>query len=311
MLPLVIWRQGAVRTARPLACETTEYCPLLTDPSADVLAVWTAIADGVRDLKAVDAVILPYARDDAALVPFLRGASRVIQTDSFPNHFVSQSAFGCWENYWKQLPRGMRSNLGTRQRRLNELGEVLFEELTDPDASRAAWRWMVDNKRDWLVRKGLDHAFIPTQDYFRFMEATLGVSGPTGRRGIFVLKLDGELMAAELVNVDRRRMEAFIATYDQRFARYGPGQLLRKELLHWAFARGLDFDWRLGDDAYKLEWASHRAVARTYVLPRNLRGWLFGAYLAERTRLAYRTPACLRSKIRGMLKRRAQPETVA
>lgn len=302
ILPLVIHRHGPFRTARPLACETTEYCPLLTDPSADARGVWTAIAGAIRDLKTVDAVVLPNARDDAVLVPFLKRAAGIIKTDSFPTHFVSRSAFGSWESYWNQLPQGMKSKVGRRQRRLSELGDVVFEELTDLGAARAAWRWMIANKRHWLVRKGLDHAFIPTDEYLRFTEATLDISSPAGRRAMFVLTLNGALVAAELVNVDRRRVEAFICAYDPGFAPYGPGQLLRKELLRWAFAHGLDFDWRLGGEAHKLGWASDTALAATYVLARNLRGLVFGAYLSARTRLAYRTPAALRGKIRGMLR---------
>lgn len=302
ILPLVVSRHGLFRIARPLACETTEYCPLLIDPSAEPLGVWTALAGAIRNLASVDAVVLPNVRDDAALAGFLKGASRIVATDSFPTHFVSRAAFGSWDSYWDQLPQAMKSNVERRRRRLNELGDIRFEELTDHGARRAALRWMIAHKRHWLVRKGLDHAFIPTEDYSRFMEATLDISAPTGRRAIFALKLNGKLVAAELDNVDRRRVEGFVCTYDPGFARYAPGQLLRKEMVRWAFAHGLDFDWRLGEETFKLEWASHSSRASSYVLARNERGRLFGRYLAARTWLAYRTPAGLRGKIRGMLR---------
>lgn len=309
ILPLVVSRQGLFRTARPLACETTEYCPLLTDPRADAMGIWTAIAGAVRSLTALDAIVLPNVRDDAALTAFLRRAPRVVETDSFTTHFVRRSAFGSWEDYWDQLPQVMKSNVERRRRRLNELGEVRFEELTEPGARCAAWDWMIAHKRDWLVRKDLDHAFIPTEEYSRFTEATLEIATPTGRRAIFALKLNGRLVAAELDNVDQRRVEGFVCTYDPAYARYAAGQLLRKEVVRWAFEHGLDFDWRLGGEAFKREWASHSAMASTYVLPRNRRGRLFGAYLAARTSLAYRAPQGLRARIRGILRssRRSGP----
>jgi CelD/BcsL family acetyltransferase involved in cellulose biosynthesis len=96
-----------------------------------------------------------------------------------------------------------------------------------------------------------------------------------------------------------------LCTYDPAFAKHSPGQLLQKELLQWAFENGLDYDWRLGDEGYKRDWASHTVLASTYVLPRNPAGRLFAAYLARRTWLARHAPPRLRGKIRGLL--RSQP----
>jgi len=301
ILPLVVSRQGLFRTARPLACPTTEYFPWLTDPSADALGVWTAITGAIRNLATVDAVVLPNVLDDAPPAAFLRTAPRVVETASTPVWFLSRSAFDSWDSYWDQLPNTLKSNVKRRRRGLDQLGDVRFEELTDPGARRAACDWMISLKRDWLVRKQLDHAFVPTEEYLRFTQATLDISDPTGRRAIFALTLNGELVAAELLSIDRRRVEAFACSYDPALMRYGLGNLLREELVRWAFAHGLDYDWRLGDEPHKLNWASHAAMARTYVLPRNGRGRLFGPYLAVRTWLANRTPRGLRAKIRSIL----------
>jgi CelD/BcsL family acetyltransferase involved in cellulose biosynthesis len=302
ILPLVVERRGLFRVARPLACRTTEYSPLLVDPSADVQRVWSALADGVRDLAAVDAIVLPYVRDDGALTPALRAAPGVVETDAILNRFLRRTAFDSWERYRDRLPNQVKSNLKRARRRLGQLGELRFEELTAPEDRRAAWRWMLCAKRAWLARKGLDHVFIPTEDYARFMEATLDIAAPAGRRAIFALKLDGALVAAELVNVDRRRVELFVCTYDPAYAQHAPGNVLREEVVRWAFAHGLDYDWRLGDEPYKQDWASDASMARTYVLGRNRRGRLFAAYMAAHTWLAYRTPKRLRARIRALLR---------
>jgi CelD/BcsL family acetyltransferase involved in cellulose biosynthesis len=302
ILPLIVSRRGLFRTAWPLACVTTEYCSLLTDPAADARGVWTAIEGGIRSLATVDAIVLPNVRDDAPLAAFLKGSPGVRETDSIPVRFLSRSAFDSWDSYCDQRPNGVKSIVNRGRRRLNRLGEVRFEDLTDLGARRAAWNWMVSHKRDWLVRKGLYHAFLPTEEYARFTEATLDISAPTGRRAIFALTVNGELVAAELANIDRQRVEAFVCSYDPAFSWYSPGNIMREEVVRWAYAHGLDYDWRLGGEAFKLDWASHTAMASTYVLARNRRGWLFGAYLAARTRLAYRTPTGLRAKIRSILR---------
>jgi CelD/BcsL family acetyltransferase involved in cellulose biosynthesis len=300
-LPLVVSRHGPFRIAKPLACMTTEYFPLLTDPAAEAPAIWKAMTGKFRHLTNVDAILLPNVRDEGA-VAFLEAAPSVRRTGSVPSLFLSRSAFGSWDSYWAERSNRVKSNVRRGRGRLQKLGELTFEELTDPDARRAAWRWMISQKRDWLVRKGLQHPFIPTSAFSRFTEATLGISGPTGRRAIFVLKLNGELLAAELVNIDRTRVELFVCTYDPSFSQYAPGNVLRHEVVRWAFAQGLDYDWRLGDEDYKRDWACRTAAANTYVLARNLRGGVFAVYLAARTQVANHTPGALRSAVRKLLR---------
>src|SRR5262249_20852095 len=100
-LPLVVSRRGPFRIAKPPACMTTEYCPLLTDPSADTLAIWKAMTGKIRHLTSVDAILLPNVHDEGA-VAFLEGAPSVRRTDSVPSFFLSRSAFGSWDSYWAE-----------------------------------------------------------------------------------------------------------------------------------------------------------------------------------------------------------------
>jgi CelD/BcsL family acetyltransferase involved in cellulose biosynthesis len=303
ILPLLVRREGLFNVARPLACPTTEYCPLLMAAAAEPAGVVTAMTRAISGLSAIDAVVLPNVRDDLARAALLKSGLQVREIDRRPVQFLQTSAFADWEAYRDQLSRRVRTNLKRSRRRLSQLGELRFEELADPDARRAAWAWMVSRKRDWLVRKGLDSAFIPSDAFARFTQATLEISSPVGRRSIFALKLNGQLVAADLVNIDRARVEMFVCTYDPAFADCAPGNVLRDAEVGWAFANGLDFEWRLGDEAYKADWASHTTTANTYVLARNRRGQLFGAYLELRTLLAYSTPTRLRARIRNILRR--------
>jgi len=247
-------------------------------------------------------VLLPNVRDEFARAALLKSAPGVLEIDRVPVRFLQRSAFASWDSYWNHLPHRARSNVKRARHRMSQLGEIRFEELTAPEARHAAWDWMVSHKRDWLVRKGLDHAFIPSDAYWRFTRATLDMSSPIGRRAIFALKLNGDLVAADLVNIDRRRVELYVCAYDPAFARCAPGNILRQEEVSWAFANGLDFDWRLGDEPFKADWASDATTANTYVLARNRRGHLFGAYLGLRTSLAHRTPHRLRGPIRMILR---------
>lgn len=302
LLPVAVSRTGAWRVGRPLASPTNEYCPLLFDPAADVARVWCALRAAQAGRRDLDAILLTHVRGDSALGAWLGDCPAATWISSLPAPFVRTSEFADWENYRASLPHKVQSNLGRNWKRIQRLGEVKVEEMTDPAEAQAAWRWMILHKRRWLDRKGLASPWIPSDDYFRFIGATLELNGHAGRRRIFALKLNGQIIAAELVNVDGRRVEMFVVTYDPSFAHVAPGNLLRGEILRWAFAQGLDYDMRVGGDAYKSEWANRRCDVATYVVALNVRGRSFSSYLAVRQWIANRTPEVMRARVRSLLR---------
>ena len=60
------------------------------------------------------------------------------------------------------------------------------------------------------------------------------------------------------------RVESFIGVYDEAWAAYGPGQIVTEYGLRWAFERGLDFDFRIGAEHYKYEWATRTSTVTTF-----------------------------------------------
>jgi CelD/BcsL family acetyltransferase involved in cellulose biosynthesis len=303
ILPLMISNSGVCRSARPLACETNEYCPALIDATADATAVYDALVSELAAQGEVDALMLPHVRDGSALADYLRHAPGSVAINSMPAPFVERSAFASWEAYWDQRSSRVHANVRRNLRRLGDLGKLEFVELIEPGERHSAWRWMIEHKRDWLARKGEASPFIGCDRYFRFEDATLDVADPYGRRPMFALKLNGQLIAAEFSNLDRRRLEAFVVSYDEAFASYAPGNVLRREVLRWAFARGLDYDWRMGGQAYKLDWASDVRSVATHVLALNGRGRMLVSYFSLRQRLARRASPELRAKLRALVQR--------
>jgi len=89
---------------------------------------------------------------------------------------------------------------------------------------------------------------------------------------LFALKVDGRVIAANLVTVDGARVEALINVYDRAWRGYAPGQLVMEQCIAWAFERGLDFDLRIGDAAYKRSWASRPVATNTWYVASGARG---------------------------------------
>jgi CelD/BcsL family acetyltransferase involved in cellulose biosynthesis len=301
LLPLLVSRTAMCRVAKPLASPTNEYCPLLFDRSVDAPRLWQALRTELGQRRNVDALVLTHVRSDSVLGLSLKDCPAATWISSLPAPYVRSSDFGDWQTYLEQLPHRVQSNLRRNWKRIRRLGEVEFEELTDRREMQDAWRWMILHKRRWLARKRLASPWISSDDYFRFVEATFDIRGAAGRRSILALKLDGRLIAAELVSLDRRRVEMFVVAYDPDYARFAPGNLLRSEVVRWAFAQGLDYDLRIGGDAYKSDWSNDSVDAATFVLALNARGRSFAAYAAVRQGIARRTPEAVRARIRSLL----------
>jgi CelD/BcsL family acetyltransferase involved in cellulose biosynthesis len=159
--------------------------------------------------------------------------------------------------------------------------------VTDPTERLATWRWLLEHKRSWASRQGLQTKWLFSDGFDRFTAASLEALGPTGARRLFSLKADGVLAAAELASVDQVRSEAFMSAYDEAFHQFSPGNLLHEYCLRWASEHGLAYDMRLGDGAHKASWATCTSQTASYCIPLTPQGRLLAAGL----RIASRWPA--------------------
>ena len=99
------------------------------------------------------------------------------------------------------------------------------------------------------------------------------------------LTLDGEVVAASLHSVYRGRFHCFAPGFDNRFAKYSPGILLRGYVIRSCFENGwdpCDFGW--GDEAYKYRWADCAEKLTTFV-GTGVTGSLFAAGMGMRRSL--------------------------
>ena len=95
---------------------------------------------------------------------------------------------------------------------------------------------------------------------FRELQAT---SDPHSR--VATLRLDGQIIAVSLHAVFRGRLYCFAPGFDNRFARFSPGVLLRGFVIRSCYENGwdpCDFGW--GDEAYKYRWTAQAAKLTTF-----------------------------------------------
>jgi CelD/BcsL family acetyltransferase involved in cellulose biosynthesis len=131
---------------------------------------------------------------------------------------------------------------------------------------------MLDHKKRWLARQNLANDWIDRADYRDFLVALTAGQGALGDMALFVLKLDGVPIAAQLNSVDRSRIEFYIGVYDAEWGSYSPGEIVTEACLQWAFERGLDYDFRIGVEAYKSTWAKRSLGTVTFHVATTKRG---------------------------------------
>lgn len=207
-----------------------------------------------------------------------------------------------WDELLQSISRNLRSQWRRARRTLEAEGEVRVrtvrggEEL--PGALEALLR--VEGS-GWKARQGTAIASTPRTRtlYWDFAER----AAANGWLRIHLLELEGEAIAADLDCVYGGECYLVKTGFDERFASFSPGLLLRGEALRLAIedgCRGYDF---LGPpDGYKMRWASelrprlhlyaYRGVARMPQLVYRSR--VRPALAALRRRLGLPRPAALR-----------------
>jgi CelD/BcsL family acetyltransferase involved in cellulose biosynthesis len=219
-----------------------------------------------------DLVILPYVREDTPLAKVLPHAG-LWQAIDFPAPapYVARADHDDWAAYQRALSGSVRHKIRRVRRRLAERGD--FALCIEPVDGRADLiDWILEQKKRWLVREGMQSDFIGWPDYRDFLVDMAGQSGPDRGLLLFTLKLDGVPIAGQVAAVNDRRFEAMIGVYAPEWSHFSPGRILTEHCLQWSFEHGIDFDLRVGEESYKHDWASRVCNTFTWYVATGLRG---------------------------------------
>lgn len=278
--PMVTYRAFGARIIRPLGSETTEYCMPLVEPDADRAGWLEGLWENAS--RSADVVMLPHLSVDSELAKLVRqdGRHRFVE-GATQALWVAHDDHGNWTNYESSLSSRHVAELRRRRRRLAELGRVEFGEQ-DASRAEALIDWLLDHKKRWLLNKNIRNEWQARSDYRSFLVGLASREQPLGRVSPFVLTLNGEPIAAQLNILTSTRVESLIATYDAKYRRYAVGNIVNAECLRWALERGLDYDFRLGDQSFKFDWAQRQREIVSWLVLTGARGWPLFAMLHAR-----------------------------
>lgn len=268
--PLVIYRDRGLRILRPLGFEGSEYCAPLVEPGDEadnrVALLWREAA------RSTDIAFLPHVRADSRLAVVLGNGNHWSFTEgTLAAPYVARADYSDWANYHASIGRNRRREIRRMHRRLARRGEVVVAR-EGTDASATLIDWMLDQKKHWLNCSNLTNDWIARPDYRDFLMALVAREDAVGGVALFAIRVDGVPVAAQLVSVDRSRVEAYFAAYDHEWSVYSPGHLITEHVLRWAFERGFDFDFRIGDEPYKYSWSRRNCDTATWLVGTSKRG---------------------------------------
>jgi CelD/BcsL family acetyltransferase involved in cellulose biosynthesis len=198
---------------------------------------------------------------------------------------------GTWEEYEAGLPAQRRRELRRRRRRLEERGELSFEVA---DGSERLEQLLAEGiaveGSGWKDAEGTAIGSRPETRLFYTRVARWAAE--RGSLRLAFLRLDGRAIAFHFTIEEGGSAYQLKGGYDPGLKVLSPGLLLIREMLAWAFSRGLHtYEFLGADEGFKLDWtASTRDRLALQAFPRSPAGsvgwsaYAYGRPLARRAR---------------------------
>ena len=308
ILPLAIERRLGARVLVWAGEAVNDYCDAL---AADGPAGGQALAvlwGKVRESCDADLITLKQVRPDAKIRPLLtvpcagRKGLDVREDGEFSLQVVNH-----WPNgaaYFRSLNKKGRNNHTRGKRILGESGHLTSRRVGKDELGpvldrifELKARWVADTASQWLLLANPEAGLRP------FGEALASID----RLAVFVLEIDGVVVAGTLNILDGPKMLAFVAAYDAAYERASPGTILMVDYAMWAFDNGFqEIDYLRGEQAYKLRFANARTYLAGYQGAQTVKGRvLYRLYQAKKRWDRLRHPAQPRSILKRWSKRGA------
>jgi CelD/BcsL family acetyltransferase involved in cellulose biosynthesis len=216
--------------------------------------LWDAVA-GLRTSRvALDAMPEHAGGADIATSALERAGYRVFRLARPASPYLALPP--SWDELVGSVSKGLRSQLGRRRRNLERRGELTFRtEVGDGAVGEQLERFLQLEAAGWKGRAGTSIlSDASTQRLYR--EFATGAAAQGWFR-LHLLELDGVLIAADYGCAFAGAGFLIKTTFDEAYADYSPGLVLRGEVLKACIEENLrSYDFLGGPDPYKLRWTS-------------------------------------------------------
>jgi CelD/BcsL family acetyltransferase involved in cellulose biosynthesis len=204
--------------------------------------------------------------------------SRVLERTIERSPYVELT--GDWAGYEAALPRRRRSELRRRRRRLEEQGSLAFEVADGTERLEALLaEGFAAETSGWKAETGTAIASHPQT--LAFYTSLARWASARGILRLAFLRLDRRPIAFHLTIEEGGSAYQLKGGYDPSLRALAPGALLIRQMLEWAYGRGLrTYEFLGADEDFKLDWTSDlRDRLMVQAFPRSAPGAVgFAAY---------------------------------
>jgi CelD/BcsL family acetyltransferase involved in cellulose biosynthesis len=183
---------------------------------------------------------------------------------------------GDWEKfYFDKRSSATRRHDRAKRRHMSQFGEIRFVSCATSEDARRTMEQLIEQKSRSFARRGIPDVFSRPG----VKELFLDIASNDALRHLFhISRVDvgGGCVAANFAILFGDCYYHVLASYDDTApaAQFGPGALHLRELLAHAINHGFKrFDFTIGDEPYKREWADSSLSLYDYSAPASWRGW--------------------------------------
>lgn len=200
----------------------------------------------------------PLAYFPRTVVETTSAADHVKEPPGFqPSPYIDWSTVGDWASYEKFVAAKAttKANDSNRQKRRIERDVGPLSFVFDDQRSEvfdAVVRW----KSSQYLSTGVGDMFAKPENIELFRELQK-------KKAVVVSSLSAgpTLLAAHFGSLTDGRMTWWVPAYDPAFSKFSPGRLMLENLIqHSHDAKHLEFDFLIGDEGYKFNFATHNRV---------------------------------------------------
>lgn len=199
--------------------------------------------DGLReDSRSLGALPIILARRGWMFGRHETGRAPVLRMDS------------TWKDFFGSKSVKFRKTRRSVTNKVERLGTVQVEHISSADGAAVALEELLEvSSRSWKRRQSADH-IAPEFERAFFTDLT-ETAVRTGRLSIWLLRVNGRVIAGEYHLQDKGTVYGLRAHYDEEYANSSPGSYLDVQIIRHMFETGcVAYDMGPGAAQYKLAW---------------------------------------------------------
>ncbi|SAK82761.1 hypothetical protein AWB79_05525 [Caballeronia hypogeia] len=266
--PLLASYRSCWKFAEPLAPLNQSPSDILVAPERDAAAIVEAAWRNAIATTRADVFELWHLRQTSLLHACLSHNGVTARAIAEYTPFSALRDVHDWDAYCRSRPARERNAPEYLKRRMAKQGKYAIQVIDPADERMLPLiEWFVVQKRKWAGDKATPSEWTFSDASPKLWSALLARRQSTpGMFRLFVLTLNGQPVAANIVAIASDTAYLVANTYDLDQKKLSPGTILVDECVKWAFEHRLDFDFGSGEQRYKTSWSAGEKYATSSLM---------------------------------------------